>query len=274
MKLLLAEQQQFTLGSDPEVFAKKDKEFIPCIGLIGGSKKRPVKLISCYAQEDNVMAEFNTVPANNKEEFVRNVGTARDEISFILRKNGLMMAHSSVALFKVNHLNHPQAKMFGCDPDQDIYQNNTPYPVISKNYRFAGGHIHLGFVNQLSMMDRNNIIQSLDSIILPFQIYFDPSSLRCSMYGRMGKYRLKPYGFEYRTPSNWWIFSNRRIALMYELVNYTLHRCMGWAYHKDALYYNWTHGNRKMKVEARKMARNTIIQNLGMEPEELIEVIL
>jgi Phage phiEco32-like COOH.NH2 ligase-type 2 len=220
MSTVLAPQQEFTLGSDPEMFAKNDKnEFFPCIGLIGGTKKQPIQLNTCMAQEDNVMAEFNTVPANTKEEFLVNVRNARDEVSQLLLSRGLNVVEVSAARFRLKYLEHPQAKHFGCDPDANIYYSDPIQRRPPRTLRFAGGHIHVG----IKQVDRHACIMALDATLGMLNKVLDPDPRRIPYYGRFGTIRNKSYGFEYRTMSNWWIWKDEYIKLVYELTNYCIH---------------------------------------------------
>ncbi|PDO11623.1 MAG: hypothetical protein BLM47_00390 [Candidatus Reconcilbacillus cellulovorans] len=63
-----------------------------------------------------------------------------------------------------------------------------------------GGHLHFGGV-----WLNSHLLRALDNFLaLPLMLLEDePSARRRPRYGALGDFRLKPYGFEYRTPASW-----------------------------------------------------------------------
>jgi len=47
-------------------------------------------------------------------------------------------------------------------------------------------------------------------------VLMDKGELRKQLYGKAGAYRMKPYGVEYRTLSNFWIFSDTTIGWVWD----------------------------------------------------------
>lgn len=70
----------------------------------------------------------------------------------------------------------------------------------------AGGHIHIGgtFVKILSLPQIKEYIRRIDALVLPLctSVETAAAALRTEVYGAPGEFRIKPYGLEYRTPSN------------------------------------------------------------------------
>ncbi len=61
------------------------------------------------------------------------------------------------------------------------------------------------------------LVKALDYLVtLPMLKDDDPR--RRELYGQAGCFRNKPYGIEYRTPSNKWIFSRDMCLWVYEQV--------------------------------------------------------
>ena len=69
---------KITIGADPEMFCKKDGEYIAVQECgITGTKDAPQLLpMGGNAQRDNVAVEFAVLPAESKVGFVQNIGDA------------------------------------------------------------------------------------------------------------------------------------------------------------------------------------------------------
>ncbi len=154
----MAEKHIVTIGCDPEFFLynSDDGHFVSSIGLIGGSKDKPRPIeagesIGLAVLEDNVTLEFNIAPVASVNDFIHNVHGAKNIISsVILRPLNLAMREKvDSAEFAPEALASIEAQTFGCDPDFDAYsqgkQRVPPKPSVLKNWRCAGGHIHLGW---------------------------------------------------------------------------------------------------------------------------------
>ena len=79
---------------------------------------------------------------------------------------------------------------------------NKPNPDIFS----AGGHIHVGgaYVKMLSFNQLKALIRKIDQTVRPLceAVETEAGKLRREIYGFPGEFRLKPYGFEYRSLSN------------------------------------------------------------------------
>jgi hypothetical protein len=195
-------------GADPELFLRSIQGNIPVtsIGLIGGSKEEPRQLGGGYAlQEDNVAVEFNIPPADNKEQFVASLQYVLGYLEQELTPKGLKLDIVPTMEFTEEDLAHPQAQRLGCDPDHNAWTlRENPRPVAPPTLRSSGGHLHIGYDNP----DHDTsikIIKAHDLFCGVASVMYDNDTRRRSIYGKAGAHRIKPYGVEYRTLSNYWI---------------------------------------------------------------------
>lgn len=208
-----------SVGADPEVFLKNTEtgNMVVACGLIGGTKERPRQLPKMEkgfaVQEDNVMLEFNIPPAYDEDTVYNYIHSAMRAIT---KEVGNIDPYLTPAWgveshkFLAKDLRSQQAQQFGCDPDMNAYTGGAfrPNPATKLgNVRTAGGHIHIGgdfhcpdFVAALT----------LEYMLLVYSgAKISGGGIRANTYGAPGSYRSKPYGIEYRTPSNIWLSDTR-----------------------------------------------------------------
>lgn len=209
------------IGSDPEVFLVDTLGNLKSsIGRIGGSKTSP-RYISVMEsiQEDNVLAEFNTVPAKTADQLSQSISNCLEQIE---RITGLRTKISSSEIFPENELSSPQAWEFGCDPDFDGYHSVPSKLPKRTRLRTGGGHIHISFENfNESEFDHFRFARCMDEIVARELIIrgIENDIRRRKLYGRPGSFRPKPWGIEYRTLSNQWIKDEETIHLVWDLVH-------------------------------------------------------
>ena len=209
------------IGADPEVllFNSKAGKYIPALRLFGGTKGNPRWLTDeVNIQEDGVAAELGFVPAIDMVEFVKRVNKGVGLLTKLAHGHGLELRYVSEAEYDPEDLNYPELQQAGCSSDFNIHlmvKNQAPDISLSP-MRYAGGHIHLGHPTLVSETERQlRTIQALDIMLGLLEYIVVPSSGRRKFYGRAGDYRPKPYGIEYRTPSNWWLEKNEYIKTVY-----------------------------------------------------------
>jgi len=214
----------FTIGSDPEVFIqdKKTNKFISAVGKIGGTKEKPLSIDfkGNKLLEDNVAVEFNTAVAQDYITFKKMVYYNLESINNMLPDYNISKV--SAAIFTDDELNTPQAQLFGCEPDYNAWtqkKNKKPFSE-NANLRSAGGHIHIGSL--IAIKDPIKLVKACDLFLGIPSILMDPDSQRRELYGKAGAYRKKPFGVEYRTLSNFWIFSEETILWVYTQVSKAL----------------------------------------------------
>jgi hypothetical protein len=203
------------LGCDPEIFLR-DASFslVSAIDRIGGSKESPRPLLELgegYAvQEDNVAAEFNIPPASDADEFKGNVAKTLRYLEDLVNAQGLHLAPISAGYFPKSQLQDERALAFGCDPDYNAWTcepNPRPHSLRA-DLRSCGGHVHVGHTFE-NPEDCLELIKFMDLFLGVPSIMMDKGNLRRELYGKAGAFRAKPYGVEYRTLSNFWVFDPR-----------------------------------------------------------------
>lgn len=212
-----------TIGCDPELFLKdKQGKFIASCDKIGGTKEAPLQIVGLpkgfAVQEDNVAVEFCIPPAHSKVEFVSNISDVIAEIrSRYVNPIGLELAFGVASHnFTPDQLEHEKAKVFGCDPDYNVYtmQENVK-PESTEGLRTAGGHIHFGW-DAPNDPSRHSLVRAADICLGLPSLFLDDDVKRRLMYGKAGAFRIKPYGVEYRTLSNFWVKSEELTGWVYE----------------------------------------------------------
>lgn len=212
-----------TVGADVEVFGKrKDGHFVALCDKIGGTKEKPLQCKDLpkgfMVQEDNVSLEYNIPYAINRADFVKKIGIMRKKCQELLGNLGLDMAEEASVCFTEGELTHPKALIFGCEPDYNAWtkgQNPRPDETEDPTLRTAGGHIHVGtndvdMVNGICAMD---LFLGVPSVLLDSS----PESVRRrKRYGKAGAMRPKPYGYEYRVLSNFWMFSDKLVGWVFD----------------------------------------------------------
>lgn len=91
-------------------------------------------------------------------------------------------------------------------------------PDSNTNLRTAGGHVHIGYANS-DFKTSIQIIRALDLFLTVPSLLLDPDDLRRKMYGKAGAFRIKDYGAELRTLSNFWIASQESVNWVFQQVN-------------------------------------------------------
>lgn len=212
---------QILVGSDPEIFVKKNGVFVCAHDLIPGTKESPFKVDKGAVQVDGFALEFNIDPAGSVEQFILH----HETVMGILEKMvpGYELAPVPVADFTREYMDScpAEAKILGCDPDYNAYtgQENIK-PQADLPMRTASGHVHIGWGSGLA--DHHDQCRAA-SIQMDFflglpSLFYDDDTRRRSMYGKAGCYRPKSYGVEYRTLSNAWLLSTKRMAWVYNQI--------------------------------------------------------
>jgi hypothetical protein len=204
------------LGGDPEIFLlDKKKNFKSVIGLIGANKWDPMQVPHLpkgfTLQEDNVALELGFPPAGSEDEFVFNVRTAMEAGLSKLNDNGgaFRFSRASCVVFPEEEMKEPEAHIFGCEPDFNAWtgeENPKPKPP-HQFMRSCGGHVHFGFDDGEDKPDFKLVGRAADLCLAVPSVLLDDGYERKQIYGKAGSIRFKPYGGEYRTLSNFWIFS-------------------------------------------------------------------
>lgn len=219
----------FTFGCDPEVFLKKNGKPASAYGLIPGNKSNPHKTEGGAIQVDGMAAEFNIdpVPSNSFELFNARIIQQIKEIR--ARVPGFNLNVSPVQDFGEEFLEAQpdEAKELGCDPDFCAYTlQPNPRPDGDRPFRTGAGHVHVGWGADIPIDNEEhieicaNFVKVLDATVGLFMTMIDKEPRRRELYGKAGAFRPKPYGVEYRTPSNVWITNRDNRRAVFALMNY------------------------------------------------------
>lgn len=201
------------LGADPEVFMFKGRKPISAHGFIEGTKKNPLKVKDGAVQVDGMALEFNIDPAEDDDQFVKN-------ITNVMKILGDMVPDYKLKAVPVANFGHdyihaqpPEALELGCDPDFDAWNGGeaNPRPNGDNPFRTGAGHVHIGWTEN---QDKNHpdhikacitLVKELDMYLALPSLLYDKDNKRRTMYGAEGAFRPKSYGVEYRTLSNAWL---------------------------------------------------------------------
>lgn len=213
------------IGADPELFLKyKGKDFISAEDhrgpIIPGTKQHPYEVKGGAIQVDGVAAEFNVNPSKDFKEFYKNTKSVLQDLQKRIKSfdKNLSLAPVPTARFKKRYFNNlpEHVKVLGCDPDFDAYKDGAanPRPQTDKPIRTGSGHFHIGWYSsgnyvdphyQGHIMDCCLVAKQLDKYLLEAAKDWDTDRTRQQLYGQPGTFRPKPYGMEYRAPSNAWL---------------------------------------------------------------------
>lgn len=228
----------FTIGCDPEFFVKERAtgKLISAIPFIKGTKHEPELLPKGgNIQRDNVALEVATDPAETMTQFVTNISQILEEAVKKLPVGHEIVATPS-ANFDEDQLTHPDALMFGCDPDYDAWKrcdNTRPY-AKDPTFRSCGAHIHVGTTGEdenaflLVFEKKLEMVKIMDCLHGVISTVLDSSKEavdRRILYGKAGAHRPKEYGVEYRVLSNYWLKSPITVMMVYSLTQDALKIC-------------------------------------------------
>lgn len=219
----------FTIGCDPEVFVKRNGKPVSAYGLVQGTKESPQPVEHGAVQVDGMALEINTapVPVQDFALFNRNIVAVVRQLKGMLPKDMNLSFVPTQEFGKALMEEQPdEAKELGCDPDYCAYtMKANPRPDGDRTFRTAAGHIHIGWGSDIPVDNEEHhaicasFVKALDATVGLFMCYIDRDPLRRELYGKAGAYRAKPYGVEYRTPSNVWLINKDRRLIVHTLVN-------------------------------------------------------
>jgi hypothetical protein len=204
------------LGADPEVFLVDAMgKHISAIPYIQADKWNPMQIPDMSKgftlQQDNVSLEYGIPPAASADEFVAHIQDVMQKSLEYLP--GLSFSKLSCTIFEKDQMQHPLAHVFGCEPDYDAWtrdENNKPNPP-HQFMRSAGGHVHVE-----TKKDAFECVKKMDLFLGVPSTLMDRGEERKQLYGKRGAMRIKPYGFEYRVLSNFWIFDEKYIRWVWK----------------------------------------------------------
>jgi hypothetical protein len=206
------------VGSDPEVFLvdPKSGEVITAEGRLGGTKDKPRKVVHGMIHEDNILAELNTIPADNRHDFIRNTSDLLEELRGLVAPYKLLIAPSQEFSESQLYSFGFGAMEFGCEPDTDAWTGMANFMDGKENvlFRTGGGHIHIG--SQAALEHPDEVVRMFDIVAAIPSVILDSDTKRRSLYGAAGSMRRKPYGVECRVLSNFWLNNDSLMGWVYD----------------------------------------------------------
>lgn len=222
---------KLSYGCDPEGFFTRGGQ------VIGSEKVLPPEGLRRVVVRDGVQWELNPQPSVNLSSLGLNISNAFRLMAIRLREvEGVSVSFEGTVEVSRDELDSltPRSRVLGCQPSKNVY-GDKPIMVDPDTYpkRSAGGHMHFGMnhipelYSKASGIDhRSMLIPVLDYLVSNTLVLLDRdqnAALRRENYGRAGEYRDdKNYGFEYRTPSSFWLKNYTLMDLAYGMAAFGL----------------------------------------------------
>jgi hypothetical protein len=193
---------------------------VSAIPYLRGTKGRPQDCPGGNIQRDNVAFEIAVNYSTRCTELIDNIRSVLQYGTNILPKRYRLSCVPS-GVYSDKELKHAEAQEFGCDADYDAKTgtvNKFGDGIVDPNLRSFGLHIHTGPMNR-SVDPRVHTLASDLCIGLFFAMKDNSAAahMRRNLYGKPSCYRVKLYGVEYRTLSNYCCKSPRLIKMVYML---------------------------------------------------------
>tara|TARA_R110000787_G_scaffold70320_1_gene156392 strand:+ start:8660 stop:9403 length:744 start_codon:yes stop_codon:yes gene_type:complete len=220
------------LGTDPELFVTDlNGEYVHPEKITKGTKKNPVQLGVINLHQDGAAVEFSIPPASTAEEWDALITLG---LSFITRPEYKFHHKCAIELPREIIKSYPELSEIGCSPDLIFHNGECMSRSLSyrnTRWRMSGGHIHVGCgaIEDEELLEE--IIKDLDINLLDWfknQEWYDEKTekIRQAHYGMRSVFRSKSYGFEYRSPSNGWIFKKEDRINVFHKVQQILKKYM------------------------------------------------
>lgn len=235
------------VGGDPEffIFNKNTKRYVSAHNRVPGTKKEPFVLDKEEPfetiQADGTAVEININPSNMSFAFIASVQRILGQTTrLFLRPHEVLVASPCVTYSPKDWEKLPKSALeLGCDPDYNAYtgmRNPTPDPAkFLPRSRTGAGHISLSWRKADNLAhpfdpehfsDCAAVVRRMDLLYFLFMYpyvegeytpYSALSAYRHQLYGARGAFRPKPWGVEYRSPSNLWLLSHGTMSVIVNL---------------------------------------------------------
>ena len=209
------------VGADPELFVKYGGEFVSAHNMVKGTKEEPFKVGGGAVQVDGMALEFNIDPAASEVEFIDNIKQVMGQLKDMVDGYEVVAEPTAHFGYELIAEQPEEARDLGCDPDYNAYTGEeNPPPDNDSELRTCAGHVHLGFEYESDSTSEvySSVVGYLDWIVGCWTVLNDSDTARRERYGKAGAFRPKPYGLEYRVPSNFWLKSDDLKRTMFNRV--------------------------------------------------------
>lgn len=222
------------VGCDPEIFVidKKFNRYTSAHDLIPGTKEAPHPVKNGAVQVDGIALEYNTKPAYTSAEFAQYNTEVQAQLRAMLPEDRYALSmEPAVFLDKVFFDSLPEGpKELGCMPDYNAYTGRqTPAPKPTGLYstmRTGSGHIHVSWTENADVEDAshrwdcNFVVKCLEYTVGAYLRTWDKDKHRANLYGKAGALRYRPYGVEWRRPSNAWLNHPELYGWLFDAVSF------------------------------------------------------
>jgi hypothetical protein len=229
-----------TIGVDPEIILIDTQagRYCSAHGLVPGTKEAPHPLNKGAVQLDGAAVEYNITPAATSMEFIENNTEVMRQIREMIPKHYEFTFEPSVKFdkFYFDKLVPEDVKVLGCSPDFNAFTKKINPPPKAKagfeTMRTCSGHIHIGWTKDANpsdpshMFDCEHVIKALEGTVGHFLKLWDKDTDRANLYGKPGAFRYKPYGVEWRTPSNAWLKHPEIWGWLFDAVKHVVEELM------------------------------------------------
>lgn len=198
-----------SLGSDPELFVKKDNKVVPSKFVVPSGVRE--------VTEDGFQIELNPSTDSCRQVSAAFIQSALNHADTAVQKipgASLSLDVGVIIDDKTWKASDNDVKRFGCSPTSNAYEEKRKLPTgMRVKFRAGGGHIHLGLggpgnFKPKSKEAERKLVKLMDIFAGNTMVLLDRDSAnarRRKHYGRAGEYRTKTYGLEYRVLSNFWL---------------------------------------------------------------------
>lgn len=206
------------IGADPELFVVTREGRL----VEGQEALKGQRSVSPQITPDGVQVEIHPDPSNCAALFGGRIRSLLMQLKTKLAREDLTILNDTTISVPAKDLRKmsEEAQKLGCAPSSNIY---NPHATVNVGARYTGrscgGHLHFSSVPP-SAGPVKECVKRLDYVLGNFSVMVDPdpqAAKRRRVYGRAGEYRVKPYGFEYRTLSNFWLRSFPLTSMVFQV---------------------------------------------------------
>ncbi len=175
-----------------------------------GYNSYEVPLENAKLTEDGLPFEVPITPSTEVGDLVRRLRRGVQKAWEVAEYNGYLITAAPLVHLDPKYLEHrPELRVLGCSPDMCIHAflegESKPHQDPRKtDWRTGGFHVHFSMPDR-DMYQVQSLVMACDTILGLADVLIDHSDgakQRREMYGAAGKFRMQPWGVEYRTPSS------------------------------------------------------------------------